>query len=998
MKSTKIKLFSNTGIALIAGFAVAFNNCVLAQISPDETLGAERSVITLNVEIKGAVVDQINGGAIRGSNLFHSFSEFNVKDGQRVYFYNPPIIKNILGRVTGNNPSDIQGLLGVNGNANLFILNPNGIIFGKGASLDVSGSFIGSTGNSFVFDNGFEFSATNPQTPPLLTINVPIGIQYGANPGSIINESVFGLRVQPGRTLALIGGDVRLDGGSLHGGGVELGGLGGAGTVGVSADGSNLSLSYPENVQRADIFLNKALVNVITGSGDNIVVNAKNLDILAGSRLIVTMAPGLESLATQTGNIKINATDNVRISGTDSGSSSIISTQVLEGALGNAGNIAINTGSLEVSEKGTIVSLINGQENAGSVHIQASNVVSLSNGSVYSVVQPLRPGNAGNINIKAPFVLLSNVSQIGSFATGQGNAGDIQINAADSVWVSGGSMLISPALGLGNAGNVTIESGQVSFDGVVVSNNFPIFDFLGIPIENNIVLSSGIFNSVFFIPGIPNNGKGGNINIRANLSLTNGAIIVTGTLGKGNSGNIEINAPDWVKISGFDLKTGFNSGLGTATASEGKAGDIIINTNSLRISETGNLTAQTEGNGNAGKIVVNAKVIEAFNGGQITTITGGGKPAGSITLNASERITLSGRESSFEERFSKISQNANNIPITILGSQFNGLVFVKETVGISGLFASAVASSTATAGAVNINTRHLQIQDGAQITVSSLGSAGAGELKITSGSINLDQSKISAETRTGNGGNIVLKAQDLLILRRESKISTNAGTNQAGGDGGNINIDAKFIVAPAKENSDITANAFQGSGGKVTINSAGIFGLKPLSRQELERLLQTTDPAKLDASQLQTSDITAVSQTNPSLNGEINLNTPDIDPSSSIAELPTGIFDVAELVNQNLCVASIGSEFTITGRGGLPTSPYGIVSVNAAWEDWWILEPYTTKQSPLTTNNSQRSSPEISTTIIEAQGWLTDANGNVILTAKPVTVAPKGSWLHSPNC
>ena len=154
---------------------VFFPSCSLAQLIYDENLGAENSVVTSH-----QLRDLIEGGAIRGENLFHSFLEFNVNNGQQVYFANPQGIVNILTRVTGNNPSNILGTLGVDGGANLFLLNPNGIDFGEDVFLDVSGSFFASTGESFVFENGEEFSATNPQAPPLLTINITPGLQSGS--------------------------------------------------------------------------------------------------------------------------------------------------------------------------------------------------------------------------------------------------------------------------------------------------------------------------------------------------------------------------------------------------------------------------------------------------------------------------------------------------------------------------------------------------------------------------------------------------------------------------------------------------------------------------------------------------------------------------------------------------------------------------------------------------------------------------------------------------
>ncbi|MCJ8280713.1 MAG: filamentous hemagglutinin N-terminal domain-containing protein, partial [Rivularia sp. ALOHA_DT_140] len=142
---------------------------VQAQLLPDKTLGNENSLVSpIN-----SLEDRINGGAIRGSNLFHSFKEFNIDSNQSVYFNNPTAIKNILTRVTGSNQSQILGKLGVLGNANLFFINPNGIIFGKEASLDINGSFVSSTASYINFLDGKQFSAVSPETKPLLTICVP---------------------------------------------------------------------------------------------------------------------------------------------------------------------------------------------------------------------------------------------------------------------------------------------------------------------------------------------------------------------------------------------------------------------------------------------------------------------------------------------------------------------------------------------------------------------------------------------------------------------------------------------------------------------------------------------------------------------------------------------------------------------------------------------------------------------------------------------------------
>jgi len=119
----------------IGGAIIASSfNCARALITPDNALGSQSSIATPNVDINGLPSDRIDGGAIREVNLFHSFLQFKVGEGQGAYFTNSAGIKNIVSRVTGCDPSDILGMLGILGNANLFVINSNGIIFGQNAS------------------------------------------------------------------------------------------------------------------------------------------------------------------------------------------------------------------------------------------------------------------------------------------------------------------------------------------------------------------------------------------------------------------------------------------------------------------------------------------------------------------------------------------------------------------------------------------------------------------------------------------------------------------------------------------------------------------------------------------------------------------------------------------------------------------------------------------------------------------------------------------------
>jgi filamentous hemagglutinin family protein len=168
---------------LISTLSLTFShlllNPALAQIIPDNTLLTNSNVT------HGCIICLINGGTTRGDNLFHSFSEFSIPKNGEAVFNNNLAIKNIFTRVTGTSVSNIDGVIKTNGIANLFLINPNGIVFDANASLNLEGSLIASTANSIKFADGSVFSTIAPQSTQLLTVNVLIGLSFGNSPQAI---------------------------------------------------------------------------------------------------------------------------------------------------------------------------------------------------------------------------------------------------------------------------------------------------------------------------------------------------------------------------------------------------------------------------------------------------------------------------------------------------------------------------------------------------------------------------------------------------------------------------------------------------------------------------------------------------------------------------------------------------------------------------------------------------------------------------------------------
>ncbi|PMB11694.1 filamentous hemagglutinin [Fischerella thermalis CCMEE 5273] len=805
-------------------------NKATAQLTPDTSLGAESSVVNPNV-VDG--IDLITGGATRGSNLFHSFQDFNVDAGRGAYFDNPTGITDILTRVTGRNPSNIQGILGVLGNANLFLINPNGISFGPNAILDLrGGSFFGSTADSVLFDN-FEFSASNPQPVPQLTINIPIGLRFRDNPGSITSQSVvrningdfFGLIVEPGKTFALVGGDVIFNNGTVltPGGRVELGGLKQAGTVGLNADGS---LSFPNGVTRADVTINNgSTVAVLGDGGGSIAINARNFDISGGSNLFAGILSGFGNPDAQAGDIVINTTDKFTITG-NADSSTEISNLVQNSAIGNAGNVIINTNTLEGIGRFAIGSATFGQGNAGRVNVTATDKIYLQGlpelGSGFgSVVGPFAIGSANDVVINTPSLTLENFAQIATSTTGSGNAGNIRINASESVSVNSGSIMQAATYASGNAGDIIIDAdnADVVFNAARIStsvagrsDDFGV-DLIGTGLGGDIVInarslslqnSTQVFTNTAGIVGDKGLPNAGNINITTgSLFASDGSQLNSSTFGQGNAGDVIINAPNGT----VSFKGTNNQGLPSAIFSN----------------------VETGSTGDGGNIDITAKSLFLTDGGELNTFIRNGintnptdiPNAGNVKLNISDAIEISGASDILDPN----GRYAN-----------------------SGIFSSVEPGSTGNAGDIEITTGSLFVKNGGVLSASTFGKGDAGNITINApnGIVSFDGTEKRGLTTSaafstvetggqGKGGDINITARSLSLTnggQLNTLVRGTDGINLGGiGDAGNVklNISDRIDIAGIGNfgiRSAIFSNVETGStgnAGNIDITTGSLF-------------------------------------------------------------------------------------------------------------------------------------------------------------------------------
>lgn len=601
---------------------------VHAQIRTDGTAGPQVSLVGPGYSIPSALGTQV------GSNLFHSFSAFNVNTGQSATFTGAAGTANVIARVTGTSRSSIDGQLGSSiAGANLWLVNPHGIAFGPNATLNVSGSFHASTASYLKLGASGRFDAVNPSASNL-TVDAPSAFGFLGTPAPITVDRSH-LDVPSGATLSLVGGNISITGGGTPITGVVCGSC----TLSAPSGRINIaSLASPGEVTpgASDLAATSSSFGTIAMTRAAVATDAPNASggpiFIRGGRLT------LDTSIVSTLNQRPGAGSNlvVDLDGDLAMDTSVLRSSALRG--GDAGDIRVRVANLTMTGGSSIEassldinSGLGGR--AGSTTIDATGNVALSGGSEISSITFFGPP-AGELRVRAANLWLSEGSRLNASTFGDGAAGSIFVDVGNFTMTSGGNVLAGAlfdsrvAAGSGNGGNIVVNaSGGLDITGAG-SGLFSATETFGS--GGTITVSAGTVHV----------GSGGRISTASSDALGLGPLV-------GNAGSMEITAAHSIVLDGD----------GAITTASATAGGGVINMHAhdaLALTDSRITTSVAVGGGNGGDINIDpvfvtlnssqiiAQAIDG-NGGNITIATQFLILSPDSIIDASSRFGLSGR-------------------------------------------------------------------------------------------------------------------------------------------------------------------------------------------------------------------------------------------------------------------------------------------------------------------------------------------------------------------
>lgn len=713
-------------VSLISFLRYGFGLCIFGYVV---TLPGLTQTVTSDGTTATTVTNSgsftVTGGTQHLNTLFHSFVDFSPDTWDVLFQLNgsQSTVDTIINRVTGENTSFINGQLQLTGgnSPDFFLINPHGIIFGNNASLALPGSFLASTAEAIVFEDDLSFSATAPESPPLLTVSRPVGLRMGSSSGNIYvnntghnltQSSVFSpvsrisnplsLTVPVGETLALIGRNLNLDGGILvsETGHIELSAVS-QGQVNLNSINTPWQLDYGDVERFGNItlgnrsFVDVSQVDINTAGGGSITMVGHDVQLADASIVLV------QNLGNQpAGDIRVQAEGTLAIVGTNPFGDILTGFKNQNMGSGESGNLEFQVDSLSVTQGAEVEAATYGVADGGDVVIEASNTIDIVG---FSSDSP------------------DSTSTISTITVGSGHAGDLNIKSRALSIRDGGNLIsfnfFNPFFGgSGDAGDLQID----------VSEGIEI-------VGDNIItqIPSGLTATTL------SNGNGGSLTIMTpRLVIANGGRIGTTTFSDGNAGDLIIDVSESIHLNGVGTSE-FNPSLiiasanildpftrnlfGLPDAPTGRSGEIVIQTPSLELTEGAQITVRNDGSGDSGDLMIEGSFVSLDQESEITASTLSGE-GGNIRLSLdSALVLLNGSQLS-----SEASGRGNGGNITINAPVMLG-------IGNSDIVANAVTGSggnisITTQGIIGLVFRNIRTVENDITASSELGVDGSVEI------------------------------------------------------------------------------------------------------------------------------------------------------------------------------------------------------------------------------------------------------------------------------
>lgn len=847
--------------------------------------------------LAGDMVIDADQGITQGTNLLHSFIEFNVQSGESATFTGPDAIDNIIARVTGTEASLIDGpLRSTIASADLFLLNPNGLMVTSGASIEIDGSLHLSTASSVTFEDGSQLLVSDSGASGFTTA-APSAFGFGLSAADIMFEGVTLSRETVVDSLSLAAGDITISNSELllPGKDVDLMASGDVtlsndampleATIDTSGDPAGRITIAGETMSLTRAFIFSDSEGVETGRGIAIDL-AGSLTLAEESRITADVLDQGDG-----GNIVINAA-SLTLDGFDTRISSDTRSFSALGA-GDGGSLNITVGDLIVRNEAIIAATTNGPGDAGSIVIEAASVSLTGAGQLVAQTNDAGRGGLIDLSSSGPVTISGAGSGISTFSSGGffvvgGDAGEIVLQAS-SLGLGDGAVISSESFfsDSGAPGKITIDvAGDVTIAGastVSTNNNSASADGgeILITADSLVVKGADADSPEFLFSAVQssssNVGRGGDIVIDvAQFTVDAGAAVEARADGEGDAGSISITGSSVVDGGRVEALTTFDGRGGTIALT----GDVVV-TGGGRIDTS---TPESGVRGDAGEISISGpSLLVTGEGSSIASFSGGDGAAGSIDIT-SQRVTVT-EGGAIDTRTTAAGTGG---AITIEGASL-------LTVSGAGSSVTSSTEGAATGGTIAVSAGSIAIVDSGRITVTATGTGNAGNIGlIASNRLDvLDAGAVETNAALSGGGSINIDVIDTIYLR-DATVTASSGGPEVGADGGNIRIDPIFFIL---DNSAIVAQAVQGNGGIIDLFADNFI-------RDVNSLISATSELGND--------------------GEVTITTPDTSVTGVVGVLPASFSREDQLLSEPCAAQALDDRSSlIVERTGDVLEPSG---------------------------------------------------------------------------